>query len=115
MRGVFGQGALMRGRARHSTCLSGKARRRQAAQQAAGPNELAEALEANARHLFAGLTPGDVIQVLRTPRSQLALGFPSLRSSPFRARLRTELLGDRSGAGANEWNGARSTQAKRRV
>jgi DNA-binding MarR family transcriptional regulator len=46
MRGVFGEGALKRGRRRYSTCLSGGARRRQAARRVQGPSELAEALEA---------------------------------------------------------------------
>ena len=90
MRGSFGQGALTRGRRRHSTCLSGTGRRRQAARRAAGTNELAEALEAESRYLFAGRTNADLIQALGAPGR--LLHSQRRRPSPLRARLQAELL-----------------------
>jgi hypothetical protein len=94
MRGSFGQGALARGRRRHSTCLSGTGRRRQAAQRAAGRNELAEVLEAERRYLFAGRTNADLIQALGGPGRLLPLHSQRRKPSPFRARLQAELLGE---------------------
>jgi DNA-binding MarR family transcriptional regulator len=95
MRGHFGEGALRRGRRRYSTCLSGAARRRQAA-RVNGMNELEEALENETRRLFGGLTYAELTPPLG-PEGKL----PPLRVRPrkrprFEARLRAELLGEGS-------------------
>jgi hypothetical protein len=66
MRGAFGEGAVKRGRRRYSTCLSGSGRRRQAVSHGAEPNELAEALEAHGRRLFAGFSYLDLVRRLGT-------------------------------------------------
>jgi len=92
MFGSFGRAALDRGRRCYSTCLSGASRRRQAARRARAENPLAQALELEARRLFAG------IDTARLTRQFIAGGgFGTLRrrhkGSPFRARLRDELLG----------------------
>jgi hypothetical protein len=92
MVGSFGGAALQRGRRCYSTCLSGASRRRQAARRARAENSLAQALEAEARSLFAG-----VDTALLTRQFMAGGGFGTLRRlrerSAFRARLRCELLG----------------------
>jgi hypothetical protein len=88
--GMFGQGALERGRRIHSTCLSGTGRRRQAARRQAAENPLAQALEAEARHLFGGVDTAEL-----TRQFIASGGFGTLRRiqkrSRFRAGLRREL------------------------
>lgn len=96
MVGAFGEGALTRGRRRYSTCLSGDARRRQAARRAAGTNELVEALEANARRLFGGLTYAELTPPLGPDGKPPPLRLRTRKPSRFGARLRAELLGERS-------------------
>jgi DNA-binding MarR family transcriptional regulator len=103
MRGHFGEGALRRGRRRYSTCLSGAARRRQAA-RVNGMNELEEALENEPRRLFGGLTYAELTQPLgadgRPPRLLVRpLSVRTRARSRFEARLREELLGERSAVG----------------
>jgi hypothetical protein len=92
MVGSFGRAALERGRRCYSTCLSRASRRRQAARRARAENPLAQALEAEARTLFAG-----VDTALLTRQFIAGGGFGTLRRlhkrSPFRAKLRHELLG----------------------
>jgi Winged helix DNA-binding domain len=91
--GMFGQGALERGRRLHSTCLSSAGRRRQAARRQAAENPLAEAVEAEARQLFGGI---DTTELARQFIAGGGLGTRKrldLRS-PFRAMLRRELLGE---------------------
>jgi hypothetical protein len=90
MSGSFGQGALARGRRHYSTCLSGTGRQRQAATRAAGPNDLAEALEAEARLRFSGRKSDDLIRTLGTTSRPLR----RRRPSALRTRLRVELLGE---------------------
>jgi DNA-binding MarR family transcriptional regulator len=91
MQGSFSKAALQGGRRRHSTCLNAKGRRRQAARFLPGKDELVDALEAEARRLFAGRTDLDLIQSLAPHASLLS---PARRCpSRFRTRLRAELLG----------------------
>ena len=52
MSGTFGRTALRRGRRLYSTCLSGRARTRQAARREAAQNPLAKVLEARVRTLL---------------------------------------------------------------
>jgi DNA-binding PadR family transcriptional regulator len=91
--GIFGQGALMRGRRYYSTCLSGAGRRRQAARRQAAENPLAETLEAEARSLFGGL---DTVELTRQfiAGGGFGTGKRLHKRSPFRAMLRRELLGE---------------------
>jgi hypothetical protein len=94
MAGTLGRTALKRGRRLYSTCLSGRARTRQAAKRQAAPNPLAIALEARARTLYGGAHAD------RTLRHVVAAGGlltrRTHRRSPLARTLRFELLGERA-------------------
>ena len=95
MSGTFGRTALRRGRRLYSTCLSRRARTRQAARREAAQTPLATALEAHARTLFGGP------QADRTLRSFVAAGGllttqRTRRQSPLARTLRSEILGERA-------------------
>ena len=81
------RGALRRGRRRYSTCLSGAARRRQAARIEA-IDELAETLENETRRLFGGLTLAELTPPLgadgRPPPLRLRTRTASIRGTPAR-------------------------------
>jgi hypothetical protein len=92
--GGFGRAALRRGRRLYSTCLSGKARERQAARREAADNPLARTLEAEARHLYGGPeAEGLIRELMADVRLQTAARYH--RRSPFRARVRKQLLSER--------------------
>lgn len=88
----FGKAALKGGRRLYSTCLSGENRRRQPVRRARAENSIAKALETEARRLFAGV---DTAALSRQFIASGGFGTPRRvhKRSPFRARLRRELLG----------------------
>lgn len=94
MAGSFGRTALARGRRLYSTCLSGSARRRQAAKRLAADNPLAKAVEGEARHPFGDAQTDRLLQELVTSGGVRATKRYRTRS-PLAVTLRRELLGER--------------------